>query len=402
MKKKIGFVGLGNMGGRITRRLIAAGHSVLGFDPAPGRAEACGAKAAGSVAEVAKGADTILLSLPDSKVVEPVAEEILRTHANRARSSSISAPRRPSSTMRLAARFAERGASYIDAGISGGAAAAEKGTLTLMVGGDKAAADKLKDVFAPFATKVVYMGASGAGHTTKLLNNFLNAVSLAATAEVMVAGKKAGLDLHLLLDVLNSSSGVNFATLNRFPKIVDGDYLEGGLTGKLMTKDVVLYVDRLHQLGVASLNAAGPMASFGLGHRARLRRPDQQPRGGRHRRHLRRHPIERSQREGKEMKVFHARTDDKPSELRSETFSGTVWADPIMPATDGVMINNVFFAPGGRTHWHSHERGQMLNVIAGSGWVCLAGEKPRRIRAATWCGFRRASGTGTAPIPAAT
>jgi 3-hydroxyisobutyrate dehydrogenase len=260
---KIGFVGLGNMGGRITRRLIAAGHSVLGFDAAPGRAEACGAKAAGSVADVAKGADTILLSLPDSTVVEPVAAEILQ-HTRTGQVVVDLSTAAPGSTMQLAARFAERGASYIDAGISGGAAAAEKGTLTLMVGGDKAAADKLKDVFAPFATKVVYMGASGAGHTTKLLNNFLNAVSLAATAEVMVAGKKAGLDLHLLLEVLNSSSGVNFATLNRFPKIVDGDYLEGGLTGKLMTKDVVLYVDRLHQLGVASLNAAGPMASFGL------------------------------------------------------------------------------------------------------------------------------------------
>jgi len=264
MKKKIGFVGLGNMGGRITRRLIAAGYSVLGFDPAPGRAEACGAKAAGSVAEVAKGTDTILLSLPDSTVVEPVAEEILQNTRTGQVVVDLSTAA-PGSTMRLAARFAERGAIFIDAGISGGAAAAEKGTLTLMVGGDKAAADKLKDVFAPFATKVVYMGASGAGHTTKLLNNFLNAVSLAATAEVMVAGKKAGLDLHLLLEVLNASSGVNFATLNRFPKIVDGDYLEGGLTGKLMTKDVVLYVDRLHELGVASLNAAGPMASFGLG-----------------------------------------------------------------------------------------------------------------------------------------
>jgi 3-hydroxyisobutyrate dehydrogenase len=89
-------------------------------------------------------------------------------------------------------------------------------------------------------------------------------VSLAATAEVMVAGKKAGLDLHRLLDVLNSSSGVNFATQNRFPKIVDGDSLEGGLTAKLMTKDVVLYIDRIRELGVSSLNASGPLASFGL------------------------------------------------------------------------------------------------------------------------------------------
>jgi 3-hydroxyisobutyrate dehydrogenase len=262
----LGFVGLGNMGGRITRRLIAAGHTVVGFDTDPARAPACGARAARTLAEVAQKADTILLSLPDSNVVEAVTEGEggLLAHAGRGQVIVDLSTAAPSSTMRLAARFAGRGASYVDAGISGGAAAAEKGTLTLMVGGDKETADRLKDVFAPFASKVVYMGASGAGHTTKLLNNFLNAVSLAATAEVMVAGSKAGLDLHLLLDVLNASSGVNFATLNRFPKIVDGDYLEGGLTGKLMTKDVVLYVERLHELGVASLNAAGPLACFGL------------------------------------------------------------------------------------------------------------------------------------------
>jgi 3-hydroxyisobutyrate dehydrogenase len=261
---KIGFVGLGNMGGRITRRLIAAGHTVLGFDSDASRAAACGAKAAGSVAEVAKGADTILLSLPDSTVVEPVAEEILE-HTKSGQVVVDLSTAAPASTIRLAKEFLIKGASYVDAGISGGAAAAEKGSLTLMVGGDQASVDRLRDVFAPFAAKVVYMGASGAGHATKLLNNFLNAVSLAATAEVMVAGKKAGLDLHRLLEVLNASSGVNFATLNRFPKIVDGDYLEGGLSGKLMTKDIVLYVEHLHELGVASLNAAGPLACFGLG-----------------------------------------------------------------------------------------------------------------------------------------
>ena len=133
-----------------------------------------------------------------------------------------------------------------------------------MVGGDPEAIGSLEPVFALIAAKVIVMGESGSGHTAKLLNNFLNAVSLAATAEVMVAARKAGLDLHRLLDVLNASSGVNFATLNRFPKIVDGDYLEGGLTSKLMTKDVLLYCDLLHQLGVASLNSSGPMASFGL------------------------------------------------------------------------------------------------------------------------------------------
>ena len=266
-KKPIGFVGLGNMGGRIAGRLVDAGFVVLGSDAVPGRAEACGAQAARSLAEVAEQSNIVLMSLPDSHVVEAVVQgkEGLLRNAKAGQIYVDLSTASVNSTQRIAQSFADMGASYIDAGISGGAAAAEKGTLTLMVGGNATVVDSLKEVFAPFSTKVAYMGASGAGHTTKLLNNFLNAVSLAASAEVMVAGKKAGLDLHLLLDVLNSSSGVNFATLNRFPRIVDGDYLEGGLTGKLMTKDVVLYVDLIRELGVVSLNAAGPMASFGLG-----------------------------------------------------------------------------------------------------------------------------------------
>ena len=89
-------------------------------------------------------------------------------------------------------------------------------------------------------------------------------MTLAATAEVMVAGKKAGLDLAVLLDVINVSSGVNYATQNRFPKIIKGDYLKGGLSNTLMLKDVVLYTELLGQLGVAGLNASGPAASFGL------------------------------------------------------------------------------------------------------------------------------------------
>lgn len=263
---RIGFIGLGNMGGRMTRRLVGAGIPVTGYDADSGAAARCGAGAAASAAEVVRGSDIVLMSLPDSRVVEAVVEgeggvlSACRAGQVVVDLSTASA----SSTRRLSALLAERGVAYVDAGISGGAAAAEKGSLTLMVGGDAAAVARLAPVFAPIAAKVVVMGGSGAGHTTKLLNNFLNAVSLAATAEVMVAGKKAGLDLHRLLEVLNASSGVNFATLNRFPRIVDGDYLEGGLTGKLMTKDVVLYADLLHELGVASLNASGPLASFGL------------------------------------------------------------------------------------------------------------------------------------------
>ncbi|EIC85697.1 NAD(P)-dependent oxidoreductase [Serratia sp. M24T3] len=263
---RIGFIGLGNMGGRMTRCLVDAGITVLGFDPVSSRAAAAGASAAASTADVMGFADVIMLSLPDSKVVESVVEGDNGLLANCRKGQTVIdlSTAAASSTIRLHGLFAAKGVAYIDAGISGGAAAAEKGTLTLMVGGEESAINAIAWAFKPIAAKVITMGESGSGHTTKLLNNFLNAVSLAATAEVMVAGKKAGLDLHRLLDVLNSSSGVNFATLNRFPKIVDGDYLEGGLSGKLMTKDVALYVDRVRELGVVSLNASGPLASFGL------------------------------------------------------------------------------------------------------------------------------------------
>lgn len=264
--QRIGFIGLGNMGGRMARCLLDAGIEVVGYDADDKAAQRIGVTPAPSIAEVMGAADIVLMSLPDSHVVEKVVEGSPGVLvAGRAGQIVVDlSTASASSTKRLAARLAEKDMAYVDAGVSGGAAAAERGALTLMVGGDPAAIERLGWVWEPIAKSVVVMGASGAGHTTKLLNNFLNAVSLAATSEVMVAGKKAGLDLHKLLEVLNSSSGVNFATINRFPKIVDGDYLEGGLTSKLMTKDVVLYGDLLHELGVSSLNISGPMASFGL------------------------------------------------------------------------------------------------------------------------------------------
>jgi quercetin dioxygenase-like cupin family protein len=80
------------------------------------------------------------------------------------------------------------------------------------------------------------------------------------------------------------------------------------------------------------------------------------------------------------MKVIHARAQGLQSDQRTATFTGTVWGDPVMQTTDNVTINNVFFAPGGRTHWHAHELGQVLQVLSGSGWVCKDGEAPQVIR----------------------
>jgi 3-hydroxyisobutyrate dehydrogenase len=263
--RQVGFVGLGNMGGRMTRRLTGAGITVVGYDVRDGQAAAAGAVPAQSPAAVCAGSECVLLSLPDSAVVERVVfgDDGLLSAASRGQVVIDLSTAAPASTRRIHAAFAERGVEYLDAGISGGAAAAEKGTLTIMAGGSEAALAAVRWVFDPIAAKVVPMGASGAGHSTKLLNNFLNAVTLAATAEVMVAARKAGLDLAAVLDVINSSSGVSYASTNRFPHIIKGDYLEGGLTSALMTKDVVLYVDHVRELGVPCLNAAGPLAAFG-------------------------------------------------------------------------------------------------------------------------------------------
>lgn len=270
--RQVGFIGLGNMGGRMASRLIAAGMTVSGYDVRADLAVAVGAAPTPSPGAVCAGSECVLLSLPDSRAVEAVV--LGSAGASRSAYGLIHVARpgqviidmstsAPSSTQRIHAALAERGIGYLDAGISGGAEAAEQGTLTIMIGGSAAILDSVSWVFDPIAAKVVLMGSSGAGHSTKLLNNFLNAVSLAATAEVMVAARKAGLDLAAVLDVINASSGANFASLNRFPHIIKGDYLEGGLTGNLMTKDMLAYVDHLRELGVPSLNAAGPLASFG-------------------------------------------------------------------------------------------------------------------------------------------
>jgi 3-hydroxyisobutyrate dehydrogenase len=260
----VGMVGVGNMGGRMTRRMIEAGHQVQAVDADPARVSGCGATPAGSLAALAAGCDVIMLSLPDSSIIESVIRgpDGLLAHARPGQVIVDLSTANPASTRALHGELAAQGVQLLDAGISGGAAAADKGTLTLMVGGDPAALDAVRPLLDTFSAHVHHLGASGSGHVAKVLNNFLNGVTLAATAEVMVAGKKAGLDLAQLLDVINSSSGVSFASTNRFPHIIKGDYLEGGLTGQLMAKDVRLYLQLSEDLGVPTLVGPGTLTAF--------------------------------------------------------------------------------------------------------------------------------------------
>jgi len=259
-------VGLGNMGGRIARRIRDGGLAIVGHDVDADQAGRSGVETVPSVAALFGAADVVFLSLPDSHVIESVvfAEGGALAACRDGQIVVDLSTAAPSSTMRIHDELATRGVRLVDAGISGGAAAAEQGALTIMAGGSEEALEAVRPILETFASRVYHMGAPGSGHVAKLLNNFLNGISLAATAEVMVAARKAGLDLHQLLEVLNHSSGVNFATLNRFPRIVDGDYLEGGLTSNLMAKDVQLYLDLARQLEVTSLAGPSCLGAFHL------------------------------------------------------------------------------------------------------------------------------------------
>jgi 3-hydroxyisobutyrate dehydrogenase-like beta-hydroxyacid dehydrogenase len=261
---RTGIVGVGQMGGRMAARVREAGDPIVAYDRDAERLAASGIEPAGSLAELVAAVDVVLLSLPDSSIIEPVVlgEGGVLEQARPGQAVVDLSTASPESTRRIHAALAERNVDFLDAGISGGAKAADAGTLTIMVGGDGAALALVRPILERFAAKIFHMGDSGAGHTAMLLNNFLNGISLAATAEVMVAAKLSGLDLETFLDVVNASSGVNFATLNRFPHIIKGDYLEGGLTGRLMAKDIRLYLDHVARLGVPTFNGPACLAVF--------------------------------------------------------------------------------------------------------------------------------------------
>ncbi|MGZ4349855.1 MAG: NAD(P)-dependent oxidoreductase [Solirubrobacteraceae bacterium] len=263
---RAGIIGAGNMGGRMGRRVAAAGDPIVAFDANADTLRECGMEAAESAAALVESADVVLLSLPDSSIIERVVlgQDGVLAHAQSGQIVVDLSTADPRSSVRIHETLAEQDVTFLDAGISGGASAAEKGSLTLMVGGDASALERVTPLLAHFASTIVHMGAPGSGHVTKVLNNFLNGVALAATAEVMVAGRRAGLDLDRLLEVLNASSGVNFATLNRFPKIIHGDYLEGGLTGELMAKDIRLYLSYMAGIGVPTFSGPGCLAAFEL------------------------------------------------------------------------------------------------------------------------------------------
>ena len=250
----IGFIGLGNMGAHMARRLIEAGHRVVVFDTrqeAIGNLAARGAIAARSPAEVGDAAETVMASLPTPDIVLAVATGADGVIAGRRVRRFVDLSTTGAVTaQRIFALMAARNIVQIDCPVSGGVAGAERGTLALMASGPRAEVAAVEPALAAIG-KMFFIGEQpGAGQTMKLVNNVLSATAMTATSEAMVTGMKAGLDPRLMLDVINAGTGRNTATEDKFAKAVLPGTFDLGFTAGLMMKDVKLFLAESSALGV--------------------------------------------------------------------------------------------------------------------------------------------------------
>jgi 3-hydroxyisobutyrate dehydrogenase-like beta-hydroxyacid dehydrogenase len=250
----IGFIGLGNMGFPMVRRLLEAGHRVVVFDTRKEPVEKAvqlGAEAAQSVREVADRAETVMASLPTPDVVLAVATgkggliegNRVRRFVDLSTTGSVMA-------QRIFDTLKEREIVQIDSPVSGGVAGAENGTLAVMVSGPRAEVEVVEPALKVIGKVFFVDERPGAGQTMKLCNNYLSAAAMAATSEAMVLGVKAGLDPRIMLDVINAGSGRNTATESKFPKMVVPRTFNLGFTNGLMAKDVGLALSEAKALGV--------------------------------------------------------------------------------------------------------------------------------------------------------
>lgn len=256
---KIGFIGLGNMGGPMARNLLKAGHQLtvsdLSQSAVAGLVEA-GATAAASIAELARSdVEMIITMLPAAPHVKGVylgEDGLLANVAPQVRlidSSTID----PMSARQVAEAAAARGNSLIDAPVSGGTGGATAGTLTFMVGGDKADFDAALPVLQAMGKNIVHCGPTGNGQVAKVANNMLLAITMIGTAEAMNLGVSLGMEPAVLAGIINTSSGRNWSsdTYNPYPGVMDNVPASRGYTGgfgtDLMLKDLGLATEAARQ-----------------------------------------------------------------------------------------------------------------------------------------------------------
>jgi 3-hydroxyisobutyrate dehydrogenase-like beta-hydroxyacid dehydrogenase len=247
----IGFIGLGNMGFPIARRLIENNHNVVAYDTSAAalqRIVARGAHAASSPREVADGAETVMASLPSPAASLEVATAVIegariRRYVDLSTIGSQMA-------VQIHDLLAKRNIVALDCPVSGGVRGAEKGTLAVMVSGPRGEFDVLRPTLEAIGRPLYIGDKPGTAQTMKLANNMLAANALVATAEVVVMGVKAGLDPGVMIEVLNAGSGATSASRDKFPRAILPRTFDYGFATGLMVKDVRLYLDEARALGV--------------------------------------------------------------------------------------------------------------------------------------------------------
>jgi 3-hydroxyisobutyrate dehydrogenase-like beta-hydroxyacid dehydrogenase len=250
----IGFIGLGNMGAPMARRLAEAGHKLVVYDTrndAVAPLVALGVQVASSPQDVADRVETVMASLPSLQISEKVATgEGGVIHGKRIKRFIDLSTTGASMAAKIAADLAKKNIVQIDCPVSGGVGGAAKGTLAVMVSGPQAEIDPLKDVLGVFGKVFVIGDKPGMAQTMKLANNFLSATAMAATAEAVAMGVKAGLDAAVMIDVINAGSGRTTASVQKFPQDILNRRFAYGFGTALMLKDVRLCFAESEELGV--------------------------------------------------------------------------------------------------------------------------------------------------------
>jgi 3-hydroxyisobutyrate dehydrogenase-like beta-hydroxyacid dehydrogenase len=248
---KLGYVGVGKMGGPMAERLMAAGNELVVYDTSEAAVKAFvarGARAAASVTALAREVETVLVCLPTPEVVRKVSQEIIAAGGSVRMFVDLSTTG-PRVEAEVAAALTAKGITACDSPVSGGVAGAKKGTLAVMLACPSDRREILEKLLAPLG-KVFYLGERpGLGQTMKLANNLLSAAAMAITSEAVVMGVKAGLDPRQMIDIINAGSGRNTASDAKFPRSILPRTFDYGFTNAHMYKDVRLCLEVAEELG---------------------------------------------------------------------------------------------------------------------------------------------------------
>jgi 3-hydroxyisobutyrate dehydrogenase-like beta-hydroxyacid dehydrogenase len=261
--RHIGIVGLGIMGSAIARNLIAAGHSISGFDTDPGkmaRLRSDGVIGCGSAAEAARGADLVLTSLPTVDALDATVANLVAAPQPDLVVAELSTM--PIEVKQAAHdRLQAAGVILLDCPLSGTGAQAVTRALALYASGDEAAYRRIRPVFDGFARVSHYLGTFGNGSRMKFVANLLVAVHNVAAAEAIVLGVKAGLDAERILEVIGSGAGTSRIFELRGPMMAKGVYTPPTATMHVLQKDSAIIAAFADALGVDTpmLDAAAPL-----------------------------------------------------------------------------------------------------------------------------------------------